>query len=160
QRRAEMPNDARTVAVGDAGRRQEGRVVEMHQRKAMHLHEPPELLEVRRERGRLAPENKPSEAPGRAVPGMREERNRASVDNRATAREELGGRPLGYEYVCLVAGPQVLEDRCEARRGASKLRAVVDIEDRDSRRGPHDRAVDAFDAARILCRVEVRLGVR
>jgi hypothetical protein len=66
-------------------------------------HEPLELVQVRRERGRFAADDEPAQPFVGAVPGVREDRDVAGVYLRAGGRKQLRRGPFGAEDVGLEA---------------------------------------------------------
>ena len=93
ERRAEVPDDLRAVAVRDPRGRQQRRVVQVHEREVVRPHQALELVQVRRQRRHLAPEHQPAQPLVRRVPGVREDRDVAGVDRRADRRRRA--RPPG-----------------------------------------------------------------
>ena len=104
-----MPDDLRAVAVRDHRRREQRRVVQVHDREAVRAHQPLELAQVRRQRSDLAAEHEPAEALVGRVPRVREDRDLALVHRRAGVREEIGGGPFRAEDVRLEAVVEVAD---------------------------------------------------
>ena len=159
ERRAQVPDDLRAVAVRDHRGGEERRVVQVDDREAVRAHQPLELPQVRRQRRDLAAEHEPAQALVGRVPRVGEDRDLALVHGRARVREEVRGGAFRAEDVRLEAVVEVADQLRERRRRTAELRAVVDVEHRDALALRRDPPVDRLDPARVLRRVEVLLRV-
>src|SRR5579885_3340039 len=142
QRRAQVPDDRESRAPEPDRGRDERRVVQVGEREATLLEDGAEAAEVGGEPRELQPEERPAAAPVGARPDVGEGGDRARVDGRAGAPEELRRRAGRAEHVRLEARPvEQRDERREARQRSPELPAVVDVED-PNRRAPADQGPD------------------